>query len=111
MVSAVTRALRQDAPGLVYFDLIDATLELGLRDPDVEGMLGVIDAHLASGRDVYYLYSHWEQGSDFTGTGEERYDLYWQAVTQHYSVETRLEGSRHRLTGETWALYQLKPRR
>jgi hypothetical protein len=110
VVSAVTRALRQDAPGLVYFDLIDATLERGLKDPDVTGMREAIDAHLAEAKEVYYLHSHWEQGSDFTGTGEEGYNLYWDAVVHHYNVEPVLAGERKRLTGEFWTLYELHPR-
>jgi len=111
LVSAVSRPFRDSAPHLQFYDLIDSTLGTGSSQEGADAMAAAMEHTLATGGKVYYLHSHWEQGQDFRGTGEERYDLYWQRVVETFTVTQLQESASERLTGERWTLYEVAPRR
>jgi len=110
LVSAVSLVFQEDAPHLRHYNLVYSAMRGGGTEATVDDMLAAIDAEIADGRRVYYLYSHWEQGSDFTMKGKLGYVRYWDAVTQDYLVETVLVGKTVRVTDHTWTLYELKPK-
>ncbi len=111
LVSAVSRPLRQSASHLQFYDLVDSTLAHGSSEDGAGAMAAAMEHTLVNGGRVYYLYSHWEQGEDFRGTGEERYDLYWRRVIESYSVTPLQESESERLTGERWTLYEVSAKR
>jgi hypothetical protein len=104
----VSLPFQDDAPQLDHYNLVYSAMRGGGAEATVDELLATIDGHLASGERVYYLYSHWEQGSDFTMKGKLGYANYWEAVTASYDTLRIQEGMRVRVTDHTWTLYELR---
>jgi hypothetical protein len=110
LVSSVSLVFQDGAPQLDHLDLVSTAMRGGGTENTVDDLLGAIDAHFGEGHRVYYLYSHWEQGSDFTLKGKLGYAKYWDAVTATYETLPLLQGTQVRVTGHTWTLYEVKAR-
>ena len=73
-------------------------------------MADAVRERLASGRDVYYLYTHWEDGQDFEGNGRRGFIAYYEAVRDNFDLQLieRQEISDWR--PHPWTLYKLTAR-
>jgi hypothetical protein len=69
-----------------------------------------VSQQLATGREVYYLYTHWEDGQDFEGDGRRGFIAYYEAVRDIFNLQLieRQEISDWR--PHPWTLYRVTAR-
>jgi hypothetical protein len=110
LVSAVNRAVRESNPQLTYVDLIDFNLDHGNGDAAKATLAAQVAQHIASGREVYYLYTHWEDGLDFEGDGRRGFIAYYEAVRDNFDLKLIERGERSDWRPHQWTLYRVMPR-
>lgn len=66
-------------------------------------------AELSGGRNVYYLYTHWEAGDDFHG-GQDGFQAFFDNVESRYLVSEVYRSEAKRLDKNPWVLYRVEVR-
>lgn len=114
LVSAAARGVRASRPDLEYVDLIDQFVNQGNGEESVDSVIARVQTALARGGKVYYLYSHWDSGGDFTGGGRQGFEHYFARVEARYRVRelfrTHVDDVPWVAFPHPWILYSVEAR-
>lgn len=110
VVSAVSRAFRDQEGHVEFLDLIDTSLAIRDEARRTELTTARMEQALGEGRDVYYLYSHWEAGEDFQGDGREGYQRYFDAAAAEFALTEIFRTERGRQGKHPWILFKVERR-
>jgi hypothetical protein len=110
VITVLARGLREANPHLAYVDLIDFNLDHGNGAEAKAALAAKVSQRLAAGDDVFYLYTHWEDGQDFEGDGRRGFIAYYEAVRDNFNLQLieRQEISDWR--PHPWTLYRVTAR-
>jgi hypothetical protein len=110
VITVMARGLVEANGRVEYVDLIDFSLDHGNGAAAKAAMADTVRKRLTSGRDVYYLYTHWEDGQDFEGDGRRGFIAYYEAVRDNFNLQLieRQEISDWR--PHPWTLYKVTAR-
>ena len=110
VITVMARGLVEANGRIEYVDLIDFSIDHGNGAEAKTAMAEAVRERLASGRDVYYLYTHWEDGQDFEGNGRRGFIAYYEAVRDNFDLQLieRREISDWR--PHPWTLYKVTAR-
>jgi hypothetical protein len=108
LVSADVPGLRDAKARIDYEDLIEYQSHIGTGDYAQQRLVSHISQQLHQQRQVYYLYTRWEDGIDYEGNGRSGFGHFWQAVTANFTV-TMLQQSppNDDPNVRPWALYEV----
>jgi hypothetical protein len=111
LVSGATRGLRGTTDTVSYLDLIDHSLSYGNRARSVDLLVAELEAAMANGASVYYLYTpNWDgtpwDGSYFAeGNESSRLD---SGIRNSFSLTAVYQTKALRLGNHPWTLYRLQ---
>jgi MFS family permease len=106
LVSATTRGFQGSTSKLSYVDLIDHSLTNRGGARRVDSLVAKLEAAMANGAPVYYLYTHLD-GSGFVD-GEDSNSLD-SGIRDSFSLTVIFETQGLRLGRNRWTLYRLQP--
>ncbi len=107
LVSSVTRALQDAQPHPEFLDLFDRSLaEKDRRQGAALNALAMRQA-LDEGRDLYYLYSHMEAADARIGGVFEDHDVYFDVVSQEFTLTELVRTESLRNGFSPWILYKV----
>jgi hypothetical protein len=109
LVSAMSRGFRDLKKPPLMLDLIDLSLTAG--DSEKGSVLAVAEVHDAFAQDkpVYYLSSHFEQGSDFQGgEGRDAFGRYFERFNDEFELTPVYVSEAYRTKEHLWILYRVR---
>ena len=87
LISTGVRGVRDGDAHVEYLDLIDFSLSTGNTPQRVDEIMQRVDASLAQGRSVYYLYTRVEGVTGTFAASGPGYQAYFDAVSQRFHVD------------------------
>jgi hypothetical protein len=111
LVSAMTRGFVDLRKPPQMLDLIDLTLASGNAREGSEIAANRVRSALLQQRSVYYLSSHFEQGSDFQGGGgRDEFGLYFRRLNDEFDLAPVYVSDVYRTGDHLWILYRVQER-
>jgi hypothetical protein len=107
VITVMARGLLEGNQRIEYIDLIDFNLDHGNGAEAKAAMADAVRQHLAEGREVYYLYTHWEDGQDFEGDGRRGFIAYYEAVRDNFDLQIIERQEINDWRPHPWTLYKV----
>jgi hypothetical protein len=110
VITVLARGLTESSPNVAYVDLIDFNLDHGHGSEAKATLRAEVSQQLAAGHEVYYLYTHWEDGQDFEGDGRRGFIAYYEAVRDSFDLRAVDSRGISDWRPHPWTLYRVTAR-